>query len=111
VYVFEVVGTNQDVVSRDQMHYSQERRPRHIAGQACNHPCFQVNQHRIAETFVHECDPLVIRRNIGALSEVSKHLNVLRQVLDRILPLSFGGTGKKKHDTQWQKEFHAGYAI
>jgi len=41
--------------------------------------------------------PLVIRRNIGELSEVSKHLNVLRQVFDRILTLSFGGPGKKKH--------------
>jgi hypothetical protein len=55
--------------------------------------------------------PLVISRNIGALSEVSKHLNVLRQVFDRVLPLSFGGPGKKKHETQWQKEFHAGNAI
>jgi hypothetical protein len=80
------------------MHHSQECCPWHIAGQTCNHTRFEIDQHRIAETLVHERDSLVVRGNIGSLSKVSKHLNVPRQVFEWILGLSFGGLGKEKQD-------------
>lgn len=75
------------------------------------HARFQVDQHRIAETLVHERHSLVVRGNIGSLSKVSKHLNIPRQVFEWILALSLGGLGKEKQDAQRQKEFHGGNAI
>jgi hypothetical protein len=106
-----VVGANQDVVSRDQVHHSQESCSGHVAGQACNHATLKVDQHRIAETFVHKRNSSVVRRYIGSLSKVGKHLNVLRQVFEWILAFSFGGAGNKKQDGQSQKESHGGHAI
>jgi hypothetical protein len=93
-----VVGANQDVVSRDQVHHSQESCSGHVAGQACNHATLKVDQHRIAETFVHKRNSSVVRGNIGALSKVSKHLNVLLQVFEWVLVFSFGRRGKKKQN-------------
>jgi hypothetical protein len=67
---------------------------------------FQIDQHGIAETLVHERNSLVVWGNIGSLSKVSQQFNVRRQVFEWILALSFGGLRKEKQDAQRQKEFH-----
>jgi len=67
------------------MHHAEENGGGYVARQALDHARLEVDDHRIAETFCHEGNALVVRGDIGALAEMRENLNVGRQMLQWIL--------------------------
>ena len=65
-------------------------RRRDVAGEAANDAGLQVDHEGVAEAFVHEGHALVIRREVGTLTEMGKHFHVLRKGIERIALLSLG---------------------
>lgn len=90
VNVLEFLRADEDVVTVGQMHHAQERGAGNIAGEAANDARLQVNFERVSEAFVHESDVLVVWREVGALTEVSKYLDVRGQRIDGAALLSLG---------------------
>src|SRR5262249_12162474 len=89
--VFKVVRTDQDVVSGNQVHDAQESRRRNVASKALNDARLEVDDHGISEAFGHERNALVVRRNVRALAEVSKDLDVRGQMQQRVVRRSSAG--------------------
>src|SRR6185369_4950428 len=83
VDILEVVWTNQNVVSRHEMHHPQKGGSRYVARQALNDAGLQIHYHGVAETLRHERNTLVVRRNVRTLAEVRQDLNILRQMFER----------------------------
>src|SRR3954466_4566651 len=109
--IFKVILAAEDVVSRYQVHRSKECRTRHIASETSDEPRLEIDQHGIAETFRHKCHPLIIRRDVCPLAEMREHLDIRRQMLQRIARLSFalffGRRGDTEQCQESQKNFHA----
>jgi hypothetical protein len=83
MHILEVIGADQDVVPVHEMHYPQKSGPGNVARQALNDARFQVNHHGVAKTFGHECDPLVVRRDVRAFPEMGQDLDIGGQMIER----------------------------
>src|SRR3954471_21269836 len=109
--ILEVIWADEDVVSRDQVHHSKERRTPQIARDTSDDPRLEIYQHGIAETFRHECHLLIFRRDVCPLAKMREHLDIRGQMLERIARLSFalffGRCGDTEQCQESQKNFHA----
>ena len=83
-----MVGANQDVVSRCQVHYAEKGRSWDVAREARNSACLQINGHGVAKTLRHEGDALIVGRDDCPLAEMGEDFNVRRQMLERIFGTS-----------------------
>jgi hypothetical protein len=66
------------------MHYAQKRRAGDVASKTANRTRLEIDDERIAKTFIHEGNPCIIRRNIGTLAEMSQYLDIFWQMIERI---------------------------
>ena len=91
------------------MHHPQKGGARHIAGQALNDARLQVDHHGVAKTLGHECDTLVVGRNVRAFPEMGQNLDIRRQMIERA---AWGPLRERKSRGEKQNEqSHSGNTI
>ena len=67
--VLKVLRPDQDVIARDQVHDTQERGGRHVAGETTDDARLEVDDHGVTETLGHKSYAAIVGRDGGALAE------------------------------------------
>jgi hypothetical protein len=61
-------------------------------------PRLEIDCECVAETLVHECDLLVVGRDVGALTEVGDEFDIRREMIQRTARFPLGDSQAAKSD-------------